>query len=139
MKPVGKPPERGGLYWLNPLNWFKAPETRTETYSGRYAGTDNAVSLTYTYDRDFADPQRTDLKPAKQGGKWGYTDALGRWVIPPQFERAEKFQSGRARVRVGGSWLYINPAGKYVQGASKPSWFGGSPKTGPATNPPTQP
>jgi hypothetical protein len=33
-----------------------------------------------------------------ESGKWGYIDKAGKFVIPPQFERAEPFSDGMARV-----------------------------------------
>jgi hypothetical protein len=35
------------------------------------------------------------------GGKWGYIDKSGRWVIPPQFDSAWMFHEGLAIVRRG--------------------------------------
>lgn len=32
------------------------------------------------------------LAPASEGGKWGYINIQGEWVIPPQFDGAESFR-----------------------------------------------
>lgn len=34
------------------------------------------------------------------GGKLGYIDRTGKLVVPPQFDEAQKFSGGRARVRI---------------------------------------
>ena len=38
------------------------------------------------------------LIPVKTGGKWGYIDRKGQFVIAPRFDRADVFYEGRARV-----------------------------------------
>ncbi len=38
------------------------------------------------------------LIPAKTGGKWGYIDRKGQFVIAPRFDRADVFYEGRAKV-----------------------------------------
>jgi len=42
-----------------------------------------------------------DLLPVKQGGRWGYIDALGQIRVSPQFDFAAVFSEGRAVVGVG--------------------------------------
>jgi hypothetical protein len=54
------------------------------------------------------------LAPAASGGKWGYIDPTGKWVIDPQFEGAWNFADGLAPVRVGGRTGYIDQKGKFV-------------------------
>ena len=51
------------------------------------------------------------------GGKWGFINTRGAVVIPLQFEDATNFENGRARVKVAGSWKYIDKKGAFV-GAS---------------------
>lgn len=46
--------------------------------------------------------------------KWGYIDKSGKLVIKPQFDGAELFEGGLARVRVGDKYGYINKNGQYV-------------------------
>lgn len=52
--------------------------------------------------------------PAATGGKWGYLDANGKWVIEPQFESAGPFTDGFAVVLVGGRRGLIDQNGKFV-------------------------
>jgi len=51
-------------------------------------------------------------------GKWGYIDQSGKFVINPQFEDAEFFRGGLARVTVGkGSEKkqgYVDMNGKFI-------------------------
>jgi len=54
------------------------------------------------------------LAPAATGGKWGYIDTAGKWVIDPQFESAGNFADGLAPVTVGGRTGYINEKGRFV-------------------------
>lgn len=57
------------------------------------------------------------LAQVEYKGKYGsgYCDPKGILVIPPQFERAEKFSIyGLARVQRDGLWGYINTLGKVV-------------------------
>jgi hypothetical protein len=54
------------------------------------------------------------LLPAAAGGKWGFMDTTGKWVIDPQFEGVAGFADGLAPVRVGGRWGYIDQNGKFV-------------------------
>ena len=54
------------------------------------------------------------LAPAATGGKWGYIDKRGDWVIEPQFEHAFGFKDGLASVEVGGRWGFIDQKGKFV-------------------------
>ena len=56
------------------------------------------------------------------GRKLGYLDRAGQWAIPPQWDDAEPFANGRARV---GDWryrttAYIDPAGKIVWQGTTP-------------------
>ena len=45
---------------------------------------------------------------------WGYVDATGRMVIPPQFDAAGAFQGGLAPVRALGKRGYITRTGEFV-------------------------
>ena len=54
------------------------------------------------------------LIPASSGGKWGFIDATGKWVIDPLFEEAMNFADGLAPVKAGGRTGYINKSGKFV-------------------------
>ena len=60
-------------------------------------------------------PFASGLAPAKdRGGKWGYLDAFGKWVVPPKFERAGVFRNGLATAKeVGGKWGFLRPDGSW--------------------------
>lgn len=47
-------------------------------------------------------------------GKWGYADVSGNVVIPVQFEYAGDFESGMARVRLGGKYYFIDRKGQRI-------------------------
>jgi hypothetical protein len=52
------------------------------------------------------DPQRTVdskriLLPVKVSGKWGYADDSGKLIVNPQFDFADPFEDGRARICLG--------------------------------------
>jgi hypothetical protein len=62
------------------------------------------------------DSNQVDLKliPVKSGGKWGYINRKGEYVINPQFQEADFFREGLARVRSSdGKIGFINSDGKY--------------------------
>src|SRR5690349_16951823 len=59
-------------------------------------------------------PPSARLRPVQQGGKWGYVDAGGRFVIGPQFDDAHSFSEGLAAVLVGERWGYIDHTGAVV-------------------------
>ena len=40
--------------------------------------------------------------------KWGYINQKGEWVIRPQFDDAEHFYEGEARVKLNGRWRRIS-------------------------------
>jgi len=46
--------------------------------------------------------------------KWGYIDKTGQIVIKPQFDNAENFSEGLARVKVGDKYGYIDKTGQIV-------------------------
>ena len=54
------------------------------------------------------------LYPVVRGGKWGYIDRKGFYVIEPRFDEAKEFDGGLARVKVGTKIGYIDKAGRYV-------------------------
>jgi hypothetical protein len=58
-------------------------------------------------------PGNQGLFGAKIKDKYGYVNAQGQVVIPPQFEGVKKFSEGMAGVkRDGGGWGYINLKGE---------------------------
>ncbi len=58
--------------------------------------------------------QDNDHGDSSDGGKWGYIDKHGNWVVEPSFDGAKPFEGGLARVKVGTKWGYINRSGAYV-------------------------
>lgn len=48
------------------------------------------------------------------GGKWGYMDIYGNWVINPVLDYAERFSKGKARVTYQGHTGFINRFGQWV-------------------------
>ncbi len=100
--------------------------TWTGMFSGRFAPVKTAAGALAFVDRSgkivlsgkaesllgagFAD----GLVPAASGGKWGYLDTAGKWVIEPQYEAARNFADGLAPVVVGGRTGYIDRKGKFV-------------------------
>lgn len=56
----------------------------------------------------------SDLIPVEIDGKWGYINTKGEYQINPQFESAEYFSDGLARVVSGGKVGYINTKGQYA-------------------------
>lgn len=58
---------------------------------------------------------RDGLAAVKTGGKFGYIDRSGRFVIAPAYERAERFDGDAlAVVMQGGKWGMVDHAGKVV-------------------------
>ncbi|MBU1244939.1 WG repeat-containing protein [Myxococcota bacterium] len=75
-------------------------------------------------------------RQAVKGGKWGFIDASGKYVIPPRFDDCDSFVHGRAVVRnqctydfwhceplnacVSEHWGLIDRAGRWL---FQPEWF----------------
>src|SRR5262249_25431005 len=47
-------------------------------------------------------------------GKWGYQDKTGTFVIRPQFDFADVFSEGLARVELQRKWGYVDVSGRVV-------------------------
>lgn len=43
-----------------------------------------------------------------EGGKWGFIDKNGKWMLEPRYESALDYKQGIARVRVDGKWGAVN-------------------------------
>lgn len=54
------------------------------------------------------------LLPVKSGGRFGYINPKGEYVINPQFDDATMFREGIARVKKDGKYGYILPDGSYL-------------------------
>jgi hypothetical protein len=63
---------------------------------------------------DYCREVREAEHAAMVGGKWGFINTRGALVIPLQFEDATSFENGRSKVRVTGSWKYIDKKGAIV-------------------------
>lgn len=48
------------------------------------------------------------------GGKWGFVNQNGFFIINPQFDYAMSFEEDRAAIKQGGFWGYIDPSGAWV-------------------------
>ena len=47
-------------------------------------------------------------------GKWGYINNKGEIIIQTKFERAGDFVNGKAKVKLNGTWVYIDKRGREV-------------------------
>jgi len=54
------------------------------------------------------------LSPVKTADGWGFIDRVGKMVISPEFDSAEVFQNGLARVTVLGKEAYVTTTGVFV-------------------------
>ena len=48
------------------------------------------------------------------GGKYGFINRIGDIVIKVQYDDAESFEDGLARVKIGDKWGYIDKTGEFV-------------------------
>lgn len=75
-------------------------------------------------------PLKDDYQTLKSsGGKWGFIDTKGRYIINPRYEDAHGFSNGYAAVKSGGMWGYIEPDGSWVYEPQFP-WAGDFNKLG---------
>lgn len=51
-----------------------------------------------------------------QDFRWGYIDETGQVVIPFQFDSANPFSNGLAKVWQAGTWSLIDRTGQYLVG-----------------------
>ena len=74
-----------------------------------------ACSLLFTHTVHAETARLPVLYPFVQGGKWGYIDAQGAWVIEPRFDRCiQLFEGERVRAWQGKRWLLIDRTGKEI-------------------------
>ncbi len=71
------------------------------------------VACTNDSDTDYEDID-LELIAVSTGGKCGYIDRKGNFIINPQFSDANNFYDGLAYVRFNGKVGYINKAGNFV-------------------------
>lgn len=57
-------------------------------------------------------PFSEGLAAVQLGGRWGFIDTAGKFVIPPAYEAAKPFSEGLAPVRLRGLWGYVDSAGR---------------------------
>ena len=50
--------------------------------------------------------------PIFEGGRWGYVDKSGTFVVQPQFDSTHDFSEGLALTLTAHRWAYIDPTGK---------------------------
>ncbi len=55
-----------------------------------------------------------NLFAAKKGGKWGFMNSGGEWIIEPSYDGAKSFACGLAAVKEGENWKLINRAQETV-------------------------
>ncbi|WP_299887309.1 WG repeat-containing protein [uncultured Lacinutrix sp.] len=56
----------------------------------------------------------SDLTYAKKGGKIGFINSKGEWVIKPKYDKARAFRNGLAPVFANKSWGYIDNNGETI-------------------------
>lgn len=66
------------------------------------------------FDKDSSTPPQVDLYPIQLSGQWGYINDRGAVVITPRFQNASTFSEGKAMVRTGNRWHYIDTDGEIV-------------------------
>jgi hypothetical protein len=49
------------------------------------------------------------------GGRWGYINKKGEFMIPLKFEKALRFENGKARVKLNNKWVVIGRNGKVIR------------------------
>jgi WG containing repeat len=59
----------------------------------------------------------TDSRPFIKGG-WGYIDHIGNVVVPLRYLQARRFSEGVAPVQGPSGWLFVDKAGRPVDGLS---------------------
>jgi hypothetical protein len=64
--------------------------------------------------REVAEGEHRGVK----GGRWGFINRAGNLVIPLQFEEAGRFKKGRAHVKLGGHWKYVDQNGAVMSETS---------------------
>ena len=59
-------------------------------------------------------PFSQGMAAVQVGGRWGYIDMMGNYLIAPVFERAGSFVDGLAPARLNGLWGYVDSRGRWV-------------------------
>src|ERR1700730_258741 len=58
--------------------------------------------------------KKAPLQPAQKGGKWGYANPQGTFLIAPQFDCTKPFSEGIAVVGIKKRFGYIDSNGRFV-------------------------
>ncbi|WP_108424530.1 WG repeat-containing protein [Flagellimonas amoyensis] len=56
-------------------------------------------------------PEGLAVIQSEQSRKYGYVDKTAKEVVPPEYEEAEDFKEGFAKVKLNGKWGLIDPTG----------------------------
>lgn len=70
--------------------------------------------LVPAFARNLPNESYGDYYVVDEGGKCGYIDSVGEYIIPARFDRASGFARGLAPVTVGYDTHFIDPSGKIV-------------------------
>src|SRR3989339_68982 len=108
---------------------FKGEELRYIDPSGKTIISDPSFQCGFPFSEGLAAVR------VHENFKYGYIDQTGKFIIPPQFDGADSFTNGIAKVEIG-SWMkkeyrfgYIDKTGKYIWGPSAiPPEIIGTPK-----------
>lgn len=63
---------------------------------------------------DISEDWPGDLAISNSGGKYGYINKEGQYIIKPQYDYARDFTEDLSCVKTGNKWGYINKEGKYI-------------------------
>lgn len=109
---------QSGLYEeivLDALGQYMAGQVYIAKENGTYGVYNKNMKLEYTLDCEDVDICTQDgIYAVQQGGKWGYMNAKGELVIPPQFEQARSFSNGLGAVCQNGAWGFVDRTGQVV-------------------------
>ncbi|MEG4234129.1 WG repeat-containing protein [Microcoleus sp. Pol11C3] len=100
---------------VNVSKWLADILTKMVRYDFRHRYTD-ATEVLHALKLTTAELEPLDNLPVpfQESGKWGYETRTGEVVIHPQFNSAQKFSEGLARVGLGYHVGYIDKTGKIV-------------------------
>lgn len=100
---------------FNVSQWLADILTKMVRYDFRHRYTDATDALT-ALKLTTAELEPLDNLPVpfQESGKWGYETRTGDVAIQPQFNSAQKFSEGLARVELGYHFGYIDQTGKIV-------------------------
>lgn len=95
----------------SPWRW-QVTNIKGDVYWSGFVDLDGKEVVPLVYDEvGYYDPEVKRLRVGK-GEKYGFLDELAQVVIPVQYEYAEIFDKGKARVMLNGRQFFIDPDGK---------------------------